>query len=125
MMGLVPGDGGAYYLPRVVGTPKALELLLTGSVIGPDEALNIGLVNRVVPHERLMEETGALAATIASRPPLAIRMMKRAVYQGQTSTLRAHLDYISSQLSLLSETQDHLEAARAFLEKRKPEFRGK
>jgi len=60
-------------------------------------------VNRVVPHERLMKEAGALAATIAGRPPLAIRMMKRAVYQGQTSTLRAHLDYISSQLSLLSE----------------------
>ncbi|MBP1730313.1 MAG: putative enoyl-CoA dehydratase [Deltaproteobacteria bacterium] len=125
MMGLVPGDGGAYFLPRVVGMPKALELLLTGSVIGPDEALKIGLVNRVVPHERLMEETGILATAIASRPPLAIRMMKRAVYQGQTSTLRAHLDYISSQLSLLSETQDHQEAARAFLEKRKPVFIGK
>ena len=125
MMGLVPGDGGAYFLPRIVGMPKALELLLTGSVVGPDEALQMGLVNRVVPHERLMEETVSLAETIASKPPLAVRMMKRAVYQGQTSTLRAHLDYISSQLSLLSETQDHQEAARAFLEKRKPVFKGR
>jgi enoyl-CoA hydratase/carnithine racemase len=66
-----------------------------------------------------------LAAKIASKPPLAIRMMKRAVYQGMTSTLRAHLDYISSQISLLSETKDHREAARAFLEKRKPVCEGK
>ena len=125
MMGLVPGDGGAYFLPRVVGVPKALELLLTGDPIGPDEALKIGLVNRVVPHTRLMAEAVALAEKIASRPPLAIRMMKRAVEQGQTSTLRAHLDYISSQLSLLSGTEDHREAARSFLEKRKPVFTGK
>ena len=125
MMGLVPGDGGAYFLPRVVGQPKALELLLTGDVLGADEALKIGLVNRVVPHERLMKETVGLAEKIASRPPLAIRMMKRAVYQGVTSSLRAHLDYVSSQLALLSETKDHQEAARSFLEKRKPVFTGK
>jgi enoyl-CoA hydratase/carnithine racemase len=125
MMGLVPGDGGAYFLPRVVGLPKALELLLTGDAVGADEALRIGLVNRVVPHGRLMEEAVALAEKIASRPPLAIRMMKRAVHQGLTSSLRAHLDYISSQLALLSETKDHQEAARSFLEKRKPVFEGK
>jgi enoyl-CoA hydratase/carnithine racemase len=125
MMGLVPGDGGAYFLPRVIGMPKALELLLTGDVIGPDEALRMGLVNKVVARDRLMEEAAALAEKIAARPPLAVRMMKRAAYQGCTSTLRAHLDYISSQLSLLSETEDHREAARAFLEKRKPVFKGK
>ena len=125
MMGLVPGDGGAYFLPRLVGTAKALEMLLTGDVITAEEALQLGIVNRVVPHDNLMEETMKLAKKIAGRPPLAIRMMKRAVYQAQTSTLRAHLDYISSQLSLLSETQDHIEAATAFLEKRKPVFKGK
>jgi enoyl-CoA hydratase/carnithine racemase len=124
-LGLVPGDGGAYFLPRLVGVSKALELLFTGDVIGPEEALQLGLVSRVVTHDRLMEETLALAERIASRSPLAIRMMKRAVYQAQTSTLRAHLDYISSQVALLSETSDHKEAARAFLEKRKPEFTGK
>ena len=125
LLGLVPGDGGAYFLPRLIGMGKALELLLTGDILSPQEALEIGLVNRVVPHDRLMEETMILAEKIASKPPLAIRMMKRAVYQAQTSTLRAHLDYISSQVALLSETQDHQEAARSFLEKRKPTFLGK
>jgi enoyl-CoA hydratase/carnithine racemase len=125
MMGLIPGDGGAYFLPRLVGTSKALELLLTGDVLSAEEALKIGIVNLVVPHERLMEETIKLAKKIADKPPLAIRMMKRAVYQAQTSTLRAHLDYISSQLALLSETDDHIEAAKAFLEKLKPHFTGK
>jgi enoyl-CoA hydratase/carnithine racemase len=125
LLGLVPGDGGAYFLPRLIGMGKALELLLTGEVLSPQEALEIGLVNRVVPHDRLMEETMILAEKIASKPPLAIRMMKRAVYQAQASTLRAHLDYISSQIALLSETQDHQEAARSFLEKRKPTFLGK
>ena len=125
LMGLAPGDGGAYFLPRLIGIGKALELLLTGDVLSPQEALEIGLVNRVVPHDRLLEETMVLAEKIASKPPLAIRMIKRAVYQAQTSTLRSHLDYISSQLALLSETQDHQEAARSFLEKRKPVFIGK
>jgi enoyl-CoA hydratase/carnithine racemase len=125
LLGLVPGDGGAYYLPRLVGTAKALELLLTGDVLSPQEALNIGLVNRVVPHDRLMEETMNLAEKVASKAPLAVRMTKRAVYLAQQSTLRSHLDYISSQTALLSETKDHQEAARAFLEKRKPNFDGK
>jgi enoyl-CoA hydratase/carnithine racemase len=125
MMGLIPGDGGAYFLPRLVGVSKALELLFTGEIISPEEALKLGIVNRVVTHDKLMDETVRLAEKIAAKPPLAIRMMKRAVYQGQTNTLRAHLDYISSQLSLLSETEDHIEAARSFLEKRKPVFKGK
>ncbi|MCX8118828.1 MAG: enoyl-CoA hydratase-related protein [Desulfobacterota bacterium] len=124
LLGLVPGDGGAYLLPRLVGLGKAMELLLTGEVITPEEALRIGLVNRVVPHDRLLEEARGLAEKIASRPPLAVRMMKRAIYQAQSSTLRSHLDYISSQLALLSETQDHQEAARAFVEKRRPDFKG-
>ena len=124
-MGLVPGDGGAYFLPRLVGIGKALELLLTGDVLTPPEALEIGLVNHVIPHEQLMEKTMNLARKIAAKAPLAIRMMKRAVYQAQGNTLRSHLDYISSQVALLSETEDHQEAATSFLEKRKPVFRGK
>jgi enoyl-CoA hydratase/carnithine racemase len=125
MMGLVPGDGGAYFLPRLAGLSKAIELLFTGDVISAEEALRFGIVNRVVAHDRLMNETMKLAEKIAARPPLAIRMTKRAVYQGLTSALRSHLDYISSQISLLSETKDHQEAALSFLEKRKPEFEGK
>jgi enoyl-CoA hydratase/carnithine racemase len=125
LMGLVPGDGGAFFLPRLVGVAKAMELLLTGDIIGPEEALRIGLVNRVVSHESLMEETTKLALKIAAMPPQAVRMMKRAVYQSLGSPLRMHLDYISSQLSLLSGTEDHREAARSFLEKRKPVFTGR
>ncbi len=124
-MGLVPGDGGAYFLPKLVNISKALELFLTGDTLSAEEALKIGIVNKVVPHEHLMNEAVKLAKKITNKPPLAIRMMKRAVYQGQVSTLRTHLDYISSQLSLLSETEDHIEAAKAFLEKRKPRFTGK
>ena len=85
----------------------------------------MGLVNRVVPHDRLVEETLVLADKISSKPPVAVRMMKRAIYQSQTSTLRSHLYYISSLLAMLYETQDHQEAAKAFLEKRKPIFTGK
>ena len=125
LMGLCPGDGGAWFLPRLVGASKALELFLTADVLDASQALSLGIVNRVVSHEKLMDETMKLALRIAGMPPLAVRMMKRAVYQGTTSTLRAHLDYISSQLSLLSETDDHLEAAKAFLEKRKPVFTGR
>ncbi len=124
-LGLIPGDGGAYFLQRVISLPKALELLFTGDVLSADEASRLGIINKVVPHEHLMEETMKIAVKIAAKPPLAVRMMKRAVYQAQTSTLRSHLDYISSQLSLLSETDDHIEAAKAFVEKRKPHFTGK
>lgn len=124
MMGLVPGDGGAYFLPRIVGMPRAMELLLTGDAVTAEDALEMGLVNRVVKHDSLMEETLRFANRIASKPPLAVRMMKRAVHQSLTSSLRSHLDYISSQISLLSQTRDHQEAARAFLEKRKPVFVG-
>ena len=124
-LGVVPGDGGAYYLPRLVGSARALELLWTGEVLGADQALELGIVNRVAPHDRLLEEAFALAQKIAAKPPLAVRMTKRAVYQGLTSSLRAHLDSISSQLALLTETEDHMEAARAFLEKREPRFRGR
>jgi enoyl-CoA hydratase/carnithine racemase len=124
-LGLVPGDGGAYFLPRLVGPAKAIELLLTGDSIEPEEALQLGIVNRVVEHDRLMEETLQLAGKIARKPPLAVHMMKRAVRRARSGGLRLHLDYVSSQLALLSETEDHLEAAKAFLEKRQPVFSGK
>ncbi len=125
MMGLIPGDGGAYFLPRLTGVSRALELLFTGDVLTPEDAMKMGIVNRVVPHEDLMKETMKLAEKIAGKPPIAVRMMKRAVYQGLTSTLKSHLDYISSQISLLSETEDHVEAATSFLEKRNPVFKGR
>ncbi|MCU0579379.1 MAG: enoyl-CoA hydratase-related protein [Desulfobacterota bacterium] len=124
-IGLVAGNGGAYYLPRLVGLGQALEILLTGDIVSAEEALRLGLVNRVVPEDRLLEESLKLAEKLASKPPLAVRMMKRAVYASRHSSLRGHLDFISSQLALLSRTDDHLEAVQAFLEKRTPVFKGK
>ena len=124
-IGLVAGNGGAYYLPRLVGLGQALEILLTGDIVLAEEALRLGLVNRVVPADRLLEESLKLGEKLASKPPLAVRMMKRAVYESRRSNLRGHLDFISSQLALLSCTDDHLEAVKAFLEKRKPEFKGR
>src|SRR4051794_91866 len=80
-VGLTPGDGGAYYLPRLVGTAKALELLLTGDFIDADEALRIGLVNRLASPETLAEETLRFARSIADHAPITVRMIKRATHQ--------------------------------------------
>jgi enoyl-CoA hydratase/carnithine racemase len=124
-VGLVPGDGGAYYLPRLVGPAKALELLLTGDFIGADEAERIGMVNRVYDDERLMEETRAFAEKLAAGPAIATRTIKRAVYQSARSDLRTSLDLISSHMGIVQSTQDSQEALRAFQEKRPPQFTGR
>lgn len=123
-IGLVPGDGGAFLLPRLVGLPKALELLWTGDRISARDALQMGMVNRVAPGEKLMEETYRLADQIAQGPPLAVRMIKRAVYQGLKSDFKTALDLISSHMAIISETRDHREGVNALLEKRKPDFKG-
>ncbi|HBV98503.1 MAG: enoyl-CoA hydratase [Peptococcaceae bacterium BICA1-7] len=123
-LGLVPGDGGAFLLPRLIGLPRALELLWTGDLISAPEALQMGLVNRVAPGEKLLEETYRLAEKIAQGPPLAIRMIKRAVYQGLKSDFKTSLDLISSHMAIITETEDHREGVNALLEKRKPVFKG-
>ncbi|HTZ80225.1 MAG TPA: enoyl-CoA hydratase-related protein [Stellaceae bacterium] len=124
-VGLVPGAGGAWLLPRLVGAAKALELFWTGDLIDAEEALRIGLVNRVVPDAELLPATRALAEKIAAAPPLSVRTIKRAVYQGLASDLRAHLDLISSHYAIVTGSEDHQEAVAAFLEKRKPRFKGR
>ncbi len=111
-LGLAPGDGGAYLLTRLVGIPKAMEWLLTGDVIDANEALQYGLVNKVVQHHDLMDEAFALAGKIAARSPTAIRLTKKAIYQSLTSTLASHLDYISSQMGLLCETKEYKETVQ-------------
>lgn len=124
-VGLVPGDGGAYYLPRLVGTAKALELLLSGDFIDAEEAHRIGVVERVYNYEELMPETYEFAERLAAGPPLITRMIKRAVYQSAKSDLRTSLDLISSHMGIVQSTYDSREAMQAFREKRKPEFEGR
>lgn len=124
-MALVPGDGGAFFLPRLVGLSKALELLWTGDMFDAAEALRIGLVDRVVPAAELEQATKELAGKLAQGPQLSIRMIKRLVYQGLRSDMRTALDTVSSHMSVITGTEDHKEAVQAFFEKRKPQFKCK
>lgn len=124
-VGIMAGDGGAWYLPRIVGIPRALELLWSGRFIDAEEAERIGLVNKVVSDDELMSTTYELAENIAAGPPLAIRMMKKAVYQGMRMDVRTHLEQVSSHMAVLFSTEDHQEALAAFEEKRQPQFKGK
>ena len=113
-LGMAPGDGGAFLLPRLVGIAKAMEWLLTGKTIDLEEALRFGLVNRVVPHDQLLAETLKMAKQIADYSPFGIRATKRAVYQSLSSDLTHHLDYISSQMGLLCETDYFKKAVESF-----------
>ena len=124
-IGAVPGDGGCYFLPRLVGVAKALELLLSGDFIDADEALRIGLVNRVYDDGDLVEATQAFAQKIASHSPIATRLIKRATYQSMRMDLRASLDLVSSHMGIVQMTEDAAEALSAFQEKRKPRFSGR
>lgn len=124
-LGIVPGDGGAYFLPRLVGMAKALELLLTGDMIDAQEALRIGMVNRVVPADQVLDEAYKLARKIAAQPPVAVQLIKRAAYQSANTDLRTALDLVSSHMGIVTETDDHLEAMKAFLEKRPGVYQGK
>ncbi len=116
-MGFISGDGGAWYLPRLIGIDQALELFWTGRVVGAEEAKAMGLVTRIVPDEDLMPAARELATKIASQPTAAVRMFKRAVYQGMTTSLHAHLDLVSSHMSVLRDSPEHKERVRAFLER--------
>lgn len=122
-IGLVPGDGGAYFLPRLVGTARALELLWTGQTISADDALAMGIVNHVYPDDELFTRALEFADRIARRSPIAVSMIKRAVYQSQRVDLRTSLDLISSHMGIVQSTFDQQEAMRAFRERRTPEFR--
>ena len=124
-VGLVPGDGDTYFLPRLIGSAKALELLWTADFIEAADAERLGIVNRVVPADRLAEETYALARKIAEGPQIPIRMIKRLVYQSLRLDLRTHLDLVSSHMAVVRETEDHKEGVQAFKDKRPPKFTGR
>jgi len=124
-MGLIPGAGGAYYLPRIVGSAKALELFWSCDTVDAEEAERIGLVNRVFDDERLAEETQAFARKLASGAPLAVRLVKKLIYQGLASDLRGALDLVASNMPVVRMSEDHQEAVAAYREKREPVFTGR
>ena len=123
-LALIPGDGGAWLLPRVVGFSKACEMAFTGEAIDAAEALACGLVSRVVPDAELMSAARTLALKIAANPPHALRMTKRLLVQGRGSTLDQHLETAAAFQALAHSTSDQREAVAAFREKRPPVFRG-
>lgn len=123
-VGIVPGDGGAWLLPRIVGFSVATELALTGETFDADQALAFGLVSRVVPDEDLIDAARAVAERIAVNPPHAVRMTKRLLREGQVTSLASNLDLSAAMQSLAHATRDNDEAMDAFFERRAPSFTG-
>ncbi|MCB2059359.1 MAG: crotonase/enoyl-CoA hydratase family protein [Novosphingobium sp.] len=123
-LGLIAGDGGAWLLPRVVGWSKAAEMALTGDPIDAAEALACGLVSQVVPDAELMDAAHALARRIAANPTDAVRMTKRLLWEGRRADLSSILEMAAPMQAAAHTTGDHAEAVDAFLEKRKPSFKG-
>jgi enoyl-CoA hydratase/carnithine racemase len=123
-MGLIPGMGGAWLLPRIVGVAKALELFWSTDWVDAREAERIGLVNKVFPDAELMEATRAFARKAADGAPLAVQTIKRLVRTGLGQDLTTALDMVASEMTVVRSSEDHREALAAFKEKRKPTFTG-
>lgn len=125
LLGFIPGGGATQKLPRLIGSGLAKELMFTGKVISAKEAERIGLVNRTVPLQDLDQEGLAIAEKICSLSPVAIRLCKEAINHSAQSPLNPGLAYELMAETLCFSTEDHAEGLRAFIEKRKPEFKGK
>jgi enoyl-CoA hydratase/carnithine racemase len=123
-VGLVPGDGGAYFLARTIGFPRALDMVLTGRLVETTEALALGLVHAVVPREQLMDAARERANLIAANAPLAVSLTKRAAYRSWDTDLDTALELAASYQGMVQNTDDHQEAVAAILGKRAPAFKG-
>ena len=123
-VGLIPGDGGAYFLTRTIGLPKALELILSARVLDADEAMQVGLLHRIVPDEELLEAARAFGQPIADNAPIAVQLAKRAVYRGYDQDVDSALELAATFQGIAQNTRDHEEAVGALLEKRAPTFKG-
>ncbi|WP_374469866.1 crotonase/enoyl-CoA hydratase family protein [Phenylobacterium sp.] len=121
-LGLIPGDGGAWLLPRTIGMSRAAELLFTGDVIDARTACDWGLVSKVVPRESLMDAALDLANRIAEQPPHALRLAKTLLKQGQTASYDTIMEMSAAAQAISHLTEDHMEGVAAILEKRKPRF---
>jgi enoyl-CoA hydratase len=124
-LGVVPAAGGTQRLPRLIGAARAKELMLTGEFIGAEQAKEMGLINRVVEPAALMDESLSLARAVAEMPPLAARAVKSCVNAGMEMSLEAALEYEARVGSILTASEDRAEGMRAFVEKRKPVFKGR
>ena len=124
-IGLHPDWGGTYFLPRLVGPAKALELIMTGEMLDARKAERLGIFNRVVPAEDLAEATTTLARQLAAKPPMAMALAKQAIYRSHEQTLDAMLDVELDHQLRRFDSEDAREGLNAFLEKRQPMFRGK
>jgi len=124
-MGIIPGDGGAYYLPRIVGTARALDLIWTGRIMDAQEALAMGYVSAVVPAAELMDYTREYAAKLAKGPAVAIQLSKRLVNRSANVNADAALDLAQQAMYIAQGTEDAVEGPRAFSEKREPDFKGR
>jgi len=123
-LGLIPDLGGTFRLPRAVGLAKAREMILTGKNVNAEEALRIGLVNKVVPAGSLMDAAIEFASILAQRAPIALAMAKAAINKGLSSDLAAAQDFEAYIQNICLQSKDVTEAVRAFLEKRSPDFKG-